>query len=425
VADDQNNPGDLRIPISVTIPWRRTLGGQLWPLDRRGRYWPEDRRGDPQCPLYELPPGFAPGMGKESVSIGEAARSYLAYLDAEKAAYGHYGSQSVPTLTVTQEASGQAVAQRPVRGHHSGGTNGTAHGTPAERAARLGTMMLIVGGTVIAEGEAFAILAALMLITVTAEIALKWLDEQRRFADRAAATAFVRGKLGLSEEHEALIPPPPTPVLPPAPPPSPRPDNEGLTLPRPTPAQPGFTPAPPTSLAPPETIPAPPVSPVMASQSRPGTDSRRSRAAARKADPEVVEHLSNSEWRAHHLWSIAALGLAPKLVQAAEEAGWSRNDASNMAALPANKEAQQRLRQAGIERPVHDNGHPKWIDSVRREMRNAEREFDRSEGMFRDVRTRGRVARRFLEQEARKLREGMMHLDRITSTEVPENARPT
>lgn len=258
MADDQDNPGflqenpgDLRIPISITIPWRRTLGGQLWPLDRKGQYWPEDRWGHPECPLNELPPGFAPGTGKKSPSIGASAQSYLAYLDAEKAAYENYGSQPIPTLTVRPEGIGAA---HPAHSHRPGAAAGAGRDT---RAAGLGTMTLMVGDAVIATGAASVILeglAALMVVgavVVAAEVVIDWLGKRRRFADAGAAAAFVRH----AEEHEALIPAPPTPVLPPPPPPPMKGDNPGFDPAPPVPPQPGFTPAPPSPLVPPETTP--------------------------------------------------------------------------------------------------------------------------------------------------------------------------
>jgi hypothetical protein len=376
VADEQDNPADLRIPISMTIPWRRAPNGQLWPLDRQGRYWPEDRRGEPQRPLDEFPPGFpAPGTGKRPMTIEEAAHSYLAMLDAEKAAYAEYGSKGIPTVTVTRGGNGQATAH-PAPGHRAGAGAMHGHDAAAARAARLGPMMLIVGGTVVAVGEAPAILAALTALGLAmafTEIILEGRGERRRFADRGTAAAFVRGTLGLSEEHEALVPPPRTPVLPPAPPPPLTEDKPGLVPPAPTPAQPGFTPAPPIPLTPPAAPPHPPVGMVVESSNR-GLEggarahSSRARAAARRVDPEVVRHLEGAEWEAHHLINIAGIRRAKDLIHAAVRAGWRTDGEGNTAAVPHSADAQRKLQAAGVRRPVHNNGHSKWNEYVREEL---------------------------------------------------------
>ncbi|MEJ1976446.1 MAG: hypothetical protein WDN49_10415 [Acetobacteraceae bacterium] len=111
MADEQDYPGDLRIPIGMTVRWpgKVTLGGMPWPLDRQGRYWPEDRRGDPLLPLDEYPPGVrAPGTGAPPMTTGDAARSYLAVRDAQASAIATYASRPIPTYTITSDGDAAA-----------------------------------------------------------------------------------------------------------------------------------------------------------------------------------------------------------------------------------------------------------------------------------------------------------------------------
>ncbi len=57
MADEPRYSDEIRIPISMTLPWsgKLTLGGKPWPQDARGRDWPEGRDGQPEFPLDLLP----------------------------------------------------------------------------------------------------------------------------------------------------------------------------------------------------------------------------------------------------------------------------------------------------------------------------------------------------------------------------------
>ncbi|MEJ1976448.1 MAG: AHH domain-containing protein [Acetobacteraceae bacterium] len=135
----------------------------------------------------------------------------------------------------------------------------------------------------------------------------------------------------------------------------------------------------------------------------------------------MVRHLAEADWEAHHLVNMAALQYAPELVKAAVEAGWGPDSVPNIVALPKSAEAQQKIRQVGVSRPVHNSSHLNWNRDVEVILRRANGDFDEGGGAFQDARTRGTAARRFLEQEATKLRARMMHSDRITSIERPED----
>ncbi len=63
MADEPRYSDEIRIPITVTLPWsgRLTPNGDFWPIDIKGREWPSNNRGEPEFPIDLLPVGFAPG----------------------------------------------------------------------------------------------------------------------------------------------------------------------------------------------------------------------------------------------------------------------------------------------------------------------------------------------------------------------------
>ena len=62
MADESRYSNELRIPISITLPWsgKLTREGKPWRVDKKGRDWPS-HRGRPVFPVDQLPHGFAPG----------------------------------------------------------------------------------------------------------------------------------------------------------------------------------------------------------------------------------------------------------------------------------------------------------------------------------------------------------------------------
>jgi A nuclease family of the HNH/ENDO VII superfamily with conserved AHH len=460
LADEQDNPGDLRIPITVTIPWtgKRTRGGQPWPLDRQGRYWPSCRWGDPMCPLDEYPPGVrAPGTGPRSMTIEDAAGSYLATLDAEKAAIAEYGSRPITTLTVRPGgAASPRVVSPPPPAHpvQHGPGPATAHGQSllAKQAARLGlvtvtlsvatadaealgvvalleavgAVVTVIAGAIVALASAPEMLAAAALGAVGA-VLLKVLGKTFWFQSWQEAQAFL--SKALYEPYlEGFDPAATLPVLPPPPPP-PVDDggrNPGLVPADPMPAQPGFTPAAPVPLVPPAAAPHPPIGMVMESRNH-GLEgcargySYRARAAARRTDHEVVRHLDEGEWVAHHLINKAAVKLAKEVIRAAVRAGWRMDGEGNVAALPSFTESQQKLRTAGVDRPIHNNGHPEWNRYVREELQKIRRDFRKFRSNGYSEEWLDNWAKGKLEKLENKLRRRTIGKDKITSVEDPHD----
>jgi hypothetical protein len=174
-------------------------------------------------------------------------------------------------------------------------------------------------------------------------------------------------ELRLRERRKGLIPPPPTPGVPGLVPPDPKAkaDTGGFTPSPATPPLPGFTPAPPQSPVLPGRADKP-ETPFQLDSRNEGlgedlrTYSERARKAAEVADKSVTDKLQPNEWRAHHLISMAGIREYTDLLKEAARAGWRTDEPANMAALPASPEAQQKLKDAGIDRQVHDSGHPDW-----------------------------------------------------------------
>ena len=89
MADEPRYSDELRIPISITLPWsgRLTKTGKPWPKDRSGRDWPKGRTGNPVFPIHELPKGFAPGTSDiYRQASPETARSVMEHFAAIDAA---------------------------------------------------------------------------------------------------------------------------------------------------------------------------------------------------------------------------------------------------------------------------------------------------------------------------------------------------
>ncbi len=219
----------------------------------------------------------------------------------------------------------------------------------------------------------------------------------------------------------------PHPAMPPLPglvPPvagDPRPGEDGFTPIAPTPPQPGFDQAPPTSgVLPGRTAEA--QGPTILQQDRNDgltggarTSSQRAREAARAADPAVTQALPDADWRAHHLINVAGLRVAPELIAAAARAGWRTDDPGNVAALPASPDAQQKLKAAGIERPVHNSGYRNWNDEVEDRLRQIERDLRR---LRPGSEAYGRRAREELKKLQNSLRQKMLQEDRLTQNEA-------
>jgi hypothetical protein len=227
----------------------------------------------------------------------------------------------------------------------------------------------------------------------------------------------------------------PHPAMPPLPgliPPvtgDPRPGESGFTQISPTPPHPGFDRAPPSS----NLLPgrqAQERGPTVLHQDRNDglaggarTNSQRAREAARAADPAVTRVLPDAEWRAHHLINVAGLRVAPELIAAAARAGWRTDDPGNVAALPASPNAQEKLKAAGIDRPVHDSGHRNWNVNVGDRLKAIEQGLSK-QALRRGTPAYDRQARDELEKLQNRLREEMMQRDRLTQNALDIHAAP-
>ncbi|MCW3474313.1 AHH domain-containing protein [Limobrevibacterium gyesilva] len=231
---------------------------------------------------------------------------------------------------------------------------------------------------------------------------------------------------------EGFVPPSELPAPPGLVPPSGgdlKPAEGGFTPTPPTPPPPGFTPLAPQRSALPGRPAEEQTGTILDRDRNEGleggarTRSERARKAARAADPAVVEALREAEWRAHHLINLAGIRRNPGLIQEAVRAGWRTDDERNVVPLPATSEAQQKLREAGEDRPVHDNGHEQWNKDVVNRLDRIESELS-SEGLPSGTDAYARRAREKLEQLQNDLRQKMLGLDRLMQNDLPAASMP-
>jgi hypothetical protein len=86
-----------------------------------------------------------------------------------------------------------------------------------------------------------------------------------------------------------------------------------------------------------------------------------------------------------------------------------------MAAVPHSADAQRKLQAAGVRRPVHDNGHSRWNRYVRAELEGIRTKINGEK--FESKQEEDEAIRNELDQLTVKLRDRMMHDDRISSIE--------
>ncbi len=270
--------------------------------------------------------------------------------------------------------------------------------------------------TVIAEGIAFLVSVSMlpeMLLGLAAAGLIIVIAEGIRYAftNPAAALAWARQVVGaLAAADDVSMPDPPPPLLPT----QAKPDLPAHTGHEPAVRLPQL-PLPGRPLTLPTGLPGPEITQLepFILETGEGTSSRGARRAARKADPEVTEHLADADWRAHHLINLAAVRGGDEVIRAATRAGWLPNEVTNVAALPHTREAQEKLRAKDEPRPVHDSGHPEWIERVRRRLANIKTELhDR----FGDTGSpeRDQAALDALRELQEELRDFMLKQDRLT-----------
>ena len=157
--------------------------------------------------------------------------------------------------------------------------------------------------------------------------------------------------------------------------------------------------------------------PPVAADRRPGR-----RAAADLADPDVADTLDPSEWSAHRLIGIANIRRYHELFEAAAKAGWIADEVENMAALAVSPEAQQKLREHGINRPIHRGSHPDCTRKLEEQLlkiieKLTVEDLDPQNGQYQAD------ARALFDDLQRELRQDMVERDRIGFLQNPAGAR--
>ena len=159
-------------------------------------------------------------------------------------------------------------------------------------------------------------------------------------------------------------------------------------------------------------------------EQRGGTDSSRARANAEKADPPVPKALADADWRAHHLINVAALKNDQGLLKEAAKAGWKIDDSGNVAPLPATLEAQQKLKEADVNRPVHNSGHQNWNEDVKNKLKNIESDLI-NRHLLPGTDAYAQAARKALENLQDDLRQKMLEFGRLTENSSTRQSLPT
>jgi len=149
-----------------------------------------------------------------------------------------------------------------------------------------------------------------------------------------------------------------------------------------------------------------------------GLRARSQRARARATDRAVADPLQDDEWSVHHLIGIDPAKKHLDLLTAATRAGWAMDATENLMILPRTSAAQAKLAAAGIQRPVHDNRHPKWNQEVRVALEEAEDDLSRS-GYSRQSVAYARLARQLLEGLQADLRAKALLKQWIPNTLIP------
>lgn len=232
--------------------------------------------------------------------------------------------------------------------------------------------------------------------------------------------------------RESLIPPPPTPPLPGLIPPAglpPKPVGGGFAPAPPTPPSPGLTPP----ISPSPVLPGHPAEPqglmVFNRDRNKGleggarTYSYRARAAARLVDPEVTSILRDDEWEAHHLLPHGVVRKNPDVSGSAVRGGWHMDNARNIIAVPISREAQDRLKKAGIHRPVHDNSHSKWSNEVEKKLMKIG-ETSEEKVLDPEIDSLDQWMKMEFEKLQDDLRRQLLNYDRMTKANLPDSAIP-
>jgi hypothetical protein len=117
--------------------------------------------------------------------------------------------------------------------------------------------------------------------------------------------------------------------------------------------------------------------------------------------------LKDGEWQAHHLINVGNVRVYKDIFDAAAKAGWRTDEVGNVMPLPATAEDQQKLKERGIDRPIHRGGHPQWNDEVLEELRMIKNDL-RLSGLPKSSDAYGAEAYRLLKKLEDRLREEML-----------------
>jgi hypothetical protein len=91
----------------------------------------------------------------------------------------------------------------------------------------------------------------------------------------------------------------------------------------------------------------------------------------------VTQVLKDGEWP-HHLINVGNVRAYKDIFDAAAEAGWRTDEVGNVMPLPVTAEDQQKLKEHGVDRPIHRGGHPDWNKEVIKGLKGIRTDLIRS-----------------------------------------------
>jgi hypothetical protein len=130
----------------------------------------------------------------------------------------------------------------------------------------------------------------------------------------------------------------------------------------------------------------------------------------------VTQVLKDGEWP-HHLIDVGNVRDYKDIFDAAAKAGWRTDEVGNVMPLPATAEDQQKLKEHGVGRPTHRDGHPDWNKEVVKGLEYIREKLSQSH-LVEGSDAYNAETRQMLERLQDRLRVEMLEKSRIGSAPV-------
>ena len=128
-----------------------------------------------------------------------------------------------------------------------------------------------------------------------------------------------------------------------------------------------------------------------------------------------------ADQRAHHHVPLGTIRKPRALLDAAGRGGFRTDGANNMALCPKDSAAQASAKAKGVDRPVHDSGHPDHNDASNAEAKKIEDELAR-EGFKPGTSAYDKRAAELVRDMMDRLRQALPKSDRVTENTPSPNS---